>query len=94
MKLEGAKAISNYLDLSESTIMDLILKNGLPAEQTKDSIWVSDSDKIDEWRGMVKKEPVAKLTATAKAKTSVKADAEADAEGSFKKGKDGKYSKK
>ncbi len=55
-KLDGIKAIARYLLLSESTVMDLIQRQGLPAQKNeKSATWSADPRKIDQWMSGVKK---------------------------------------
>lgn len=62
MKLEGIKAISRYMLLSESTVMDLILRQNLPAKKDeKTATWSATSAAIDAWLNQGKKaRPVSK----------------------------------
>ena len=72
MKLEGINAISNYLRLTESTVMDLILRQNLPATKDQQSAtWSAESGAVDKWMSGGKK-PAAK-----KAKKSGKPQGEA-----------------
>ncbi len=49
-RLEGVTAIAKYLSLSESTVMDLILRQGLPAKKDqKSATWSAESGAIDRW---------------------------------------------
>lgn len=47
--LVGMKEISNYMNRSESTILNWIKTMKFPATKITGS-WISDTDLIDEWR--------------------------------------------
>jgi len=59
MKLNGVNAISGYMGLSESTVMDKILKSGLPAKfDAETSSYFAESEEIDRFlAGPVREEP-------------------------------------
>ena len=68
MKLEGIKAISTYLLLSESTVMDKILNENLPAERDdKTATYSAESAAVDKWLSGGKKS-LAKTVKLKKAK--------------------------
>ena len=49
-KLDGIKAIARYLLLSESTVMDLILKQNLPAKRDeKTATYSAETAAVDKW---------------------------------------------
>lgn len=48
--LTGMKAICNYLNRSESTVLGLIRFYSLPACKIGGGIWESDTELIDSWR--------------------------------------------
>lgn len=76
MMLNGMKEISNYMSLSESSIVDLIQRGGFPAKLTEESTWQADSDDIDQWKRGPKTKNVP--SKEAKAKPAVKAEAESE----------------
>ncbi len=84
MKLTGINEIKQHLDVTEATAMDMILIQGLPAKKDKNSVWISDTDKIAAWQGVdhkkIKKNAEAKAKAEADAKAKAEADAKAKAE--------------
>ena len=84
MKLTGINEIKQYLDVTESTVMDMILIQGLPAKKDKNSVWVSDTDKIAAWQGADKKVKGKRLKAEGKDKAKAEADAKAKAEADAK----------
>lgn len=48
--LTGMKAICEYMNRSESTVLMLIRDCDLPACKIGGGIWESDTDLIDDWR--------------------------------------------
>jgi len=49
MKLSGMKEICNFVNRSESTVLDLIRLENMPAGKVG-GIWESDTELIDTWR--------------------------------------------
>ena len=75
MKLEGIKAISTYLLLSESTVMDKILNENLPAEKDESTATFSaESAAVDRWLSGGKKPLAKKAKKPGEAKKVIKKD--------------------
>ena len=73
-KLDGIKAIARYLLLSESTVMDMIQRQGLPAQRDeKSATWSADPHKIDQWMNRGKK-PAKKAKKPGEAKRVIEKD--------------------
>lgn len=50
-QLKGMRDICEYVGFSESTILAWIRERNFPAKKTADAgIWVSTTNKIDQWR--------------------------------------------
>lgn len=48
--LYGMKAICDYINLTEATVLQRIRECGFPAAKMNGGIWESDTELIDEWR--------------------------------------------
>jgi hypothetical protein len=80
-RIVGILAIKNYLGVSESTVMDMIHNQGMPA--TKDeklNVWEIDQARLDRWRADPERD--AKMAAVAeKSVSGDEVDAEFEPEG-------------
>lgn len=56
--LNGIKEIARYLNLSESTVIGLIMNRGLPAKKDEArAVWFARKKEIDEWNKGGRKYP-------------------------------------
>lgn len=75
MKLEGIKAISSYLLLSESTVMDKILHENLPAKRDeKTATYSAEIAAVDKWLAGGKKPLAKKAKKPGEAKKVIESD--------------------
>jgi hypothetical protein len=49
-RIVGILAIKNYLGVSESTVMDMIHNQGMPATKDELNVWEVDQARLDRWR--------------------------------------------
>ena len=77
-KLIGALKIRTYLGCTESTFMERVINEGLPAKKIGGE-YVTTTEKLDKWIG-VKEKVAAKTDAKADIKADVETDTKADVE--------------
>jgi multidrug resistance efflux pump len=74
-RIVGILAIKNYLGVSESTVMDMIHNQGMPAIKNDElNVWEIDQARLDRWRADPERD--AKMAAVSDKTERLKSDAD------------------